>query len=95
MLVEIGSTVAIADSSAPELVSALKAEWQDCTPADSEDAEDIPFAHEAAVDVRLAMLAHDRDVAWTGAGWPQSHRFWASSMDSERLAGLSFLYTSY
>ena len=45
MLVGIGSNLAIADSIALELVSALKPEWQDYTPDDTEDAEDTPFAH--------------------------------------------------
>lgn len=88
MLVEIGSTVAIAHSIALELVSELIAEWQDCTLADTEYVEHVPFAHEVAVHVRLVMLAHDRHVASAGAGWPQHHQFWAFSMDFGRPADL-------
>ena len=95
MLVELGSTVAIADSIAHELVTELNAEWQDYTPADTEYVEHVPFAHEVAVRVRLAMLAHYRDVACAGAVWPRYHHFWAFSMGFERPAGLPFLYTLY
>lgn len=90
-LVEIGSTVAIADSIALELVSAPKAEWQDYTLVDTDDVGDTPFAHEAVVGTLLARLAYDRDVACIGVGWPQYHHFWVFSMDFERLAGLTFL----
>ena len=47
-LVEIGNTVAIADSIAPGPVNAPRAEWQDYSPVDAEDdgdIEDIPCAH--------------------------------------------------
>ena len=93
MLVGTGSTLAIADSIALELVSALKAEWLDWTPADTENVEDIPFAHEATVDVRLGTLAHDRDLVCAGAGWPQCHQLWAFSMDFGKPAGLFSHYT--
>lgn len=95
MLVEIGSTAAIADSTALELVTELNAEWKDYTLADTEYFEHVPFAHEVAVQVRLAMFAHCRDVACAGAVWPHYHHFWASSRDFERPAGLPFLYTVY
>lgn len=60
-LAEIDSTVAIADSTALEQVSAPKAEWQGYVPVDTVDFEDIPFVHGAAVDNLVARLADEQD----------------------------------
>ena len=90
-LAEIGSTVAIADNIALELVNVPKAEWEDYTPVDAEAAEDIQFAHEAAEGTLSAILAHGWDSACTVVG-PQQHQpFWAVSMGFERPVGLLFL----
>lgn len=67
-LVEIDSTVAIADDIALEPVTAPKAEWQDYTAVDTEDVEDIQFALEAVAGTLLAIRAHDWDVVYTGFG---------------------------
>lgn len=69
-LVEIDSTVAIADNIALEPVSAPNAEWQDYTAVDTEDVEDTPFAHKMVARTLLAILEHDRDMAYTGVGRP-------------------------
>ena len=57
--VEIGSTVAIADSIASEPVCAPKAEWQDYTAADTENVDGTPFALETAVGTPLATFVPD------------------------------------
>ena len=62
---------------------------------DTEDVEDILFAHEAAVGYLLGVLAYDLDVLCTGAEWPHSPQFWAVSMDFEMLADLPFLYVCH
>ena len=67
-LVEIGSTVAIADSIVLGLVSVPKAELQDYMAADTEDSEDTPFAPGVAAGKLLVMLAHDQDVAYNDVG---------------------------
>ena len=64
-LVEIGSTVAIADSIALETLNVPKPGCQDYTPVDVEDVEGIPFDPETAVGTRLVVLAHDQDAAYT------------------------------
>ena len=91
-LVEIGSTAAIADSTALELMIAPKAKCLDYVPVGSEDTEDILFARSAANGTLLEVLARDLEGADTGECWPQYHRFWGASMDFEKLAGLPFLY---
>ena len=57
--VEIGSTAATADSTALELMSAVKAKCSDCAPVASEDVEDTPFAHDGAKGILLEVLALD------------------------------------
>lgn len=85
-LVEIGSTVAIADSIAFELASAPRAELQDYTLVDIDEAESNPFDLEAAASTLLVKLAHDRDAICTGVEWPQCYQSLAVLMDFERPA---------
>ena len=60
--------------------------------ADTEDVEHILFAHEAALDSLLGVLAYGLDVLCTGDGGPHLPQLWAVSMDFETLADLPFLY---
>lgn len=90
--VEIGSTAAIADSTALELMSASKAKCSDCAPVGKEDIEDVLFARNAAKGILLEVLALDLDGTDTGECWPQDHRFWGASTDFEKPAGLPSLY---
>ena len=67
-LVDIGNTVAIVDSIAPEPVSAQRAEWRGSAPVDSEGVDHILFAREVAAEMLLARIAPDWDVARIGVG---------------------------